>query len=55
MRGWFTRLTHRLERRIHRWLGPTRYHDQAGKVNNAGLRAHVLAQRLEVYRREGKR
>jgi hypothetical protein len=40
-----------LQRVIHRWLGPTRYHDQASAVTARSLRAELLARRLQVIQR----
>ena len=43
-----------LARLIHRLLPGDRYHELAGKVNNRGLRVHVLNQRLQVIERRGE-
>ena len=40
-----------LRKLIHQWLGRDRYHEQAGKVNNRGLRVELLNRRLEVIER----
>ena len=41
----------RLRRLIHRWLGPTRYHQQASEVTARMLRQELLAERLQVVTR----
>jgi hypothetical protein len=36
---------------IRRFLGPTRYHDQASEVTARRLRQELLSKQLEVVRR----
>lgn len=43
-----------VRRLIHKLVGPDRYHDQAGEVNNRGLRVHLLNQRLQVIERRAR-
>ena len=40
-----------LRRFIHLLAGKDRYHEQANEVNNRGLRAELLARRLQVIER----
>ena len=41
---------------IHRLVGPDKYHDNANRLNNRGLRLELLNRRLEVIeRRHGPR
>ena len=40
-----------IRRLVHRWAGPDKYHDNANKLNNRGLRLELLERRLEVIER----
>jgi hypothetical protein len=40
-----------LRRLVHKWLGPTRYHDQANEVQNRRMRVELLSKELDLYRR----